>query len=82
MQTKLLQSLLMDVAHDLVVKVPKRKLLWMLDYKYDKPGAWESLIEIWTDLGFSKSTLYGFEEREQIVLCSVVGVVEPVSNWA
>ena len=81
MQRLLIQSLLMDVAHDLVVKIPKKKLLWMLGYTYDKPGAWQELMDVWKELGFSKSCLHGFEESGHIVLCSVTGAIEPVTKW-
>lgn len=82
MQRQLVQALVHDIAHDLVVKLPKKKLLWMLGFKYDKPGAWAELLEIWAEEGYSRSCLMGFEEREQIVLCSVTDGVEPVEGWA
>jgi hypothetical protein len=82
MQRMLIQNLLTEVAHELVVKIHKKRLLWMLGYKYDKESAWAELLEMWTELGFDKDCLYGTEEADQIVLVSVTSSIEPVKKWA
>ena len=81
MQRQALQNLLATVAYDLVVKIHKKQLLWMLGYKYDKESAWEELLEIWVEMGFGRDVLYGTEERDYIVLLSVTSSIEPVKKW-
>ncbi len=81
MQRQALQNLLATVAYDLVVKIHKKQLLWMLGYKYDKESAWEELLELWVEMGFGRDVLHGTEEREYIVLLSVTSSIEPVKKW-
>lgn len=77
-----IDSLLMTVAFENVVRIHKKKLLWMLGWKYDKAGAWQQLLEAWEDLEYDKSCFYGFEHENYIVLVySPIGV-DLIEKWA
>jgi hypothetical protein len=82
MQRILLLDLLMRVAHELVVVIDEKRLLWMLGYKYNKPSAWRELLELWCELGFSESALQMTDERGKCVLVSVTSVILPMKEWA
>jgi hypothetical protein len=51
------RSLLKDVTLDGAVIIDKRKLLWLLGWGQDRPGAWEELLGLWTEIGQERSTL-------------------------
>ena len=76
-----IDSLLMTVAYENVTRLPKRKLLWMLGWKYDKPGVWEQLLDAWADLDFDRECLYGFEHDNYITLIYTPGTIDNISEW-
>jgi len=82
MQRVLLLDLLTRVAHELAVVIDEKRLLWMLGYKYNKPSAWQELLDLWCELGFSESALQMTEERGKCVLVSVTSAMSPLREWA
>lgn len=76
------RSLLKDVTLEGTVTIPKRKLLWLVDWVHDRPGAWKALLDQWEQIGQERHSLYGFEVHDKIVLAMKTGQsLEPVSNW-
>lgn len=77
------RSLLKDVALNGVEVVPKRKLLWLLGWGQDRPGAWGALLDEWVEIGEKRAALQGVEVWGNIILTAAgTHKIEPVENWA
>jgi hypothetical protein len=76
------RSLLKDVSLMGAVVVPKRKLLWMLGWGQDRPGAWTVLLDHWVELGEQRNSLRGLEVYDKIVLTiESPSTLVPVTDW-
>jgi hypothetical protein len=80
------RSLLKDVALTGTATIFKRKLLWLMDWKNDYPGAWKALLDQWEQIGEERNSLYGVEVFSTLVVLLKFNPddkkVESVSNWA
>lgn len=80
--TELIRSLLKDVQLGGAVVIPKKKLLWLLGWAQDRPGAWTDLLVHWREVE-SQLPLKGIEIGDKIVLAvPPFGKLEEVSLWA
>ena len=78
-----LRSWLKDVMLVGTGTIDKRKLLWMLGWAQDRPGAWADLLTTWADIGGGNTALTGIEAGNLIVLFSNnENAVEKVKTWA
>ncbi len=77
-----IRSFLKDVSITGCAIVPKKKLLWMLGWGQDRPGAWKGLLDHWKEIGEDPKTLFGTEAYENIVLLMDPREIAPVSEWA
>jgi hypothetical protein len=77
------RSLLFDVMYGGATIVLKRKLLRLLGWVNDKPGAWSTLLDHWVEIGGDRNGLYALEVQDKIILTiKPVGKLVPVSDWA
>lgn len=77
------RSLLKDVMLHGTATIDKRKLLWLIGWAQDRPGAWADLLTIWEDIGGNRKALIGVEVDSSIVLMrSSLKDVALVTTWA
>jgi hypothetical protein len=78
------RSLLKDLSLAGALIVPKKKLLWMLGWGQDRPGAWATLVDHWKELGENPNNLHGVEVHDKIVLFAndKTPSAQPVTDWA
>ena len=77
------RSILKDVVLSGVAIVPKRKLLWLLGWAQDRPGAWATLLDHWEEIGEERLSLCGQEVSDKIVLTiTTSGPKTKVAEWA
>jgi hypothetical protein len=80
------RSLLKNVALTGTATILKRKLLWLMDWKNDYPGAWKSLLDQWEQIGEERNSLYGVEVFSTLLVLIKFNPgdkqVESVSDWA
>lgn len=81
--TELIRALLKDVHLGTPAVIPKKKLLWLLGWAQDRPGAWADLIAHWREIE-AQQHLSGLEAGENIVLLAQPhGKLEGVEeDWA
>lgn len=81
-----LKSILKDVALEGAVVINKRKLLWLLGWGQDRPGAWSGLLDLWEAINEDRGKLMGLEVGDKIVLTMPVPNNncrhQAVSAWA
>jgi hypothetical protein len=75
-----IRSLLKDVSLLGVIIISKKKLLWMLNWGQDRPGAWRDLLGHWKEIGDSDS-LHGIEVADKVVLMVRPHKLTPISEW-
>lgn len=76
------RSLLKDVTLEGVAMIDKKKLLWLLGWGQDRPGAWEELLGLWTEIGQDRSTLRGCEIWGKIILTmEKKATLSAVTDW-
>ena len=51
------RSFLKDVFLSGVGVMDKRKLLWLLGWGQDRPGAWKELLDLWEEIGGERKAL-------------------------
>ncbi|WP_298214927.1 hypothetical protein [Acidocella sp.] len=78
------RSLLKDLTLEGVIVIDKRKLLWLLGWSQDRPGAWAEMLDLWKELGQEPQNLKGSEIYDKIVLfnSSERKTIDLVSEWA
>jgi len=79
------RSLLKSVELDGAVIIQKKKLLWLLGWSNDKPGAWKELLDHWAENDNKRETLQGLEAGQYLVLTTGVEAEcthRPVVDWA
>jgi hypothetical protein len=77
------RSILKDVSLSGAVVVDKKKLLWLLGWGQDRPGAWKGLLDHWKELGEELGGLYGMEVGGKIILSlKGTGKFSTVADWA
>ena len=64
-----LKGVLLDVKHEGSVTIPKKKLLWLLGgRKNENAAAWSALLDVWSEIGEPRDSLYGTYEGPRITL--------------
>ncbi|MFZ2029464.1 MAG: hypothetical protein WAU68_04080 [Vitreimonas sp.] len=81
MNAPVLRSFLKDVLLSGVGVISTRKLLWLIGWGQDRPGAWRDLLDHWKEVGGEPGALRGLEINDMIVL-TTGSEIEPVSKWA
>jgi hypothetical protein len=80
------RSVLKDVALTGTVTIPKRKLLWLVGWVHDKPGAWNALLDQRVEIGEQRDSLYGIEIYKNLIVLMKLDnpehKVQSVSDWA
>jgi hypothetical protein len=77
------RSFLKDVQLHGSGVVDKRKLLWMVGWGQDRPGAWADILSIWSDLGGTKNALTGVEAGTNIIFFTrQPSAAARVMDWA
>ena len=78
-----LKSTLKDVEIHSAIVTSLKKTLWQLGYTYDKPSAWDVLLDEWVDMGNSRKSLHGIAVGDTLVLTTAnVGDLVRVTDWA
>jgi len=57
----MISELLTDVITRGAVVAEKRRVIWALGFKYDKPSVWARLLDAWEELDEERGSLRGLE---------------------
>jgi hypothetical protein len=76
------RSFLKDLSLSGCATIPKKKLLWMLGWGQDRPGAWKGLLDHWRELGEDPKSLYGSEANDKVILAVNPREMASVLEWA
>jgi hypothetical protein len=77
-----IRSFLKDLSLSGCAIIPKKKLLWMLGWGQDRPGAWKGLLDHWRELGEDPKSLHGSEAYDKVILAINPRAMALVLDWA